>query len=76
MTTVNSEESVRVEELEGGAIWRLYLDAPKANILDSVMIRGVTEVFRRAPQARGLKVICIEGAGGRSTGSGSLSTRR
>jgi len=63
MTTVNSDERVRVEEIEGGAIWRLYLDAPKANILDSVMIRGVTNVFRRVPQARGLKAICIEGAG-------------
>ncbi|MHC4513861.1 MAG: enoyl-CoA hydratase-related protein [Planctomycetota bacterium] len=63
MTTVHPKESVRVEELEGGAIWRLYLDAPKANILDGAMVRGLTSVFHRAADAQGLKVICVEGAG-------------
>jgi len=60
---VSSDAKVRVEELDGGSIWRLTLDAEKANILDRVMIQGLTRVFRRAPEARALKAVCIEGAG-------------
>lgn len=56
-------KKVGTEELENGAIWRLRLDAPKANVLDTAMIRGLTQAFRNAPAARGLKAILIEGAG-------------
>jgi cyclohexa-1,5-dienecarbonyl-CoA hydratase len=76
MTTLDSGEKVRVEELEGGAIWRLFLDAPKANILDSAMVNSLARVFRRTPAARGLKAICIEGVGKHFSFGASIEEHR
>lgn len=63
MKEVAAGESVRVEPLEGGAIWRVVLAAPKANVLDETMIRRLTEVFGEAGRAKGLKCLLIEGEG-------------
>ncbi len=58
-----SEAPVRVEELEGGAFWRVLLARPKANVIDSAMSAALTEVFERARADRGLKAVCLEGEG-------------
>jgi len=54
---------VRLEELEDGALWRAWLSAPKANILDAAMIRALTSVFERAAGSKTLKAVVIEGEG-------------
>ncbi len=54
---------VRVEVLEGGAVWRLFLSRPKANILDRAMVDALTAQFVRAQGDAGVKAILLEGEG-------------
>jgi cyclohexa-1,5-dienecarbonyl-CoA hydratase len=64
MTADTSELGpVALERLDGGAIWRAGLAAPKANILDARMVAGLTRVAERAREERGLKAVVIEGDG-------------
>lgn len=63
MKEIATGPSVRVEPLEEGAIWRVLLAAPKANILDHAMIEDLTRVFGEARTAAGLKCLVIEGEG-------------
>lgn len=63
MKEIAAGERVRVEPLEGEAVWRVVLAAPKANVLDHAMIEGLTHVFQEARTARGLKCLLIEGEG-------------
>lgn len=55
--------SIRVDPLEEGAIWGVRLAGGKGNIIDSVMVEGLTEVFHRAAETRDLKAILLEGEG-------------
>jgi cyclohexa-1,5-dienecarbonyl-CoA hydratase len=54
---------VRVEALEYGAIWRVALATPKANILDGEKMEAIAAAFERAREERGLKAVLIEGEG-------------
>lgn len=54
---------VRIEHLDGGQIWHVHLDAPKANVLDRAMIASLSAVFETAATAAELKAVIIEGAG-------------
>jgi cyclohexa-1,5-dienecarbonyl-CoA hydratase len=54
---------VTLEELDGGALWRVQLNAPKGNVLDGQMMEQLTEIFVRARGAADLRAVCIEGAG-------------
>jgi cyclohexa-1,5-dienecarbonyl-CoA hydratase len=54
---------VRVETLDDGAIWRVLLATPKANIVDKEKVEILTSIFDQAGQAAGLKAIVIEGEG-------------
>jgi cyclohexa-1,5-dienecarbonyl-CoA hydratase len=54
---------IRVEPLDGGAIRRVVLATPKANILDAAKLAALTEAFEEARADRGLKAILIEGEG-------------
>ena len=54
---------VRVELLDDGAIWRVLLATPKANIVDMEKVEILTAIFERAGQAADLKAIVIEGEG-------------
>lgn len=54
---------VQRETLEGGALWRLRLATPKANVLDAAKIAALSEAFRAAREAPGLKCLWLEGAG-------------
>jgi cyclohexa-1,5-dienecarbonyl-CoA hydratase len=62
MTEMN-EGPVRVEPLASGAIWRVMLATPKANILDAPKIAALTDVFERAADDAGLKAIVLTGEG-------------
>lgn len=56
-------QSVRVEELDDGAVWHVHLDAPKANVLDARMVASLREVFGLAADARDLKAVVLQGSG-------------
>jgi len=55
--------AVRTEVLDDGAIWRVLLATPKANILDMEKSELLCSVFDRAAGEPGLKAIVIEGEG-------------
>lgn len=69
-------EAVRVEMHEDGALWHVFLDAPKANILDSRMVGSLREVFRLAAEANGLKAVCLEGTGSHFSFGASVEEHR
>lgn len=54
---------IRVERLDGGALWRVFLARPKANIVDRAMTAALTALWQEAAAARDLKAICLEGDG-------------
>jgi cyclohexa-1,5-dienecarbonyl-CoA hydratase len=54
---------LRQERTEGGAVLRLLLAAPKANILDAEMIAALTRAFREAGDRPDLKCVIVEGEG-------------
>jgi cyclohexa-1,5-dienecarbonyl-CoA hydratase len=67
MTPVASEPvlegPVRLVSVEDGAVWRLILSTPKANVLDAQKIAALTVAFQHARDNRGVKAIVIEGEG-------------
>lgn len=56
-------EHVRCEASDGGQIWRVVLDAPKANVIDAAMTAELTAVFQEAAAAARLKAVLMEGEG-------------
>ncbi len=55
--------SVRLEPSEGGAVWRLILSTPKANVLDEKKIGALTLALQHARDDQGLKAVVVEGEG-------------
>ena len=60
---MSAPESVRREILEEGQVWRVVLDAPKANIVDAAMTARLGLIFEQAAAASSLKAILLEGEG-------------
>jgi len=54
---------VHVEDIESGALWRVRLNTPKANIVDREKIKTLDEIFRKAAAAPRLKGVLLEGEG-------------
>ena len=54
---------IRLERHAEGAIWRVILDAPKANVIDAAMTAALTRCFEAARYDVGLKAVVLEGAG-------------
>jgi cyclohexa-1,5-dienecarbonyl-CoA hydratase len=63
MHPTSANEPVTTESIDGGAILRVYLATPKANILDERKVGMLTSIFERAAGTAGLKAVLIEGAG-------------
>lgn len=57
------EGPIRVESLDDGQIWRVQLDAPKANVIDLAMITSLRALFDAAATTSALKAVILEGAG-------------
>jgi cyclohexa-1,5-dienecarbonyl-CoA hydratase len=57
------ENKVRLELTHGAQIARVILAAPKANILDQVMMRGLLETLDHLSRHAGLKAIVLSGEG-------------
>jgi len=58
-----SEGPVRLEALEQGALWRVVLATPKANIVDMEKTAILRAIYERAADHRDLKAIVLEGQG-------------
>ena len=56
-------ESVRVEALDAGALWRVVLDRPKGNVLDREMVAGLAAAGARARDDASLKALLFVGEG-------------
>ncbi len=54
-------EPIRVESRDDGQIWRVWLNAPKANVIDKAMVESLDRTFKGA--GSGLKAIIIQGEG-------------
>lgn len=63
MSMNEAKDSVRVEHLEGGALWRVTLATPKANILDMEKTARLSAIFEAAQRDVGLKALILEGEG-------------
>jgi cyclohexa-1,5-dienecarbonyl-CoA hydratase len=57
------EGPVRLEALEGGAVWRAVLATPKANILDMEKCEILAEIFADAARTSSLKAVILEADG-------------
>ena len=55
---------VQVTSIDDGAFWRVTFGASKGNIIDRPMMAALQRVFVDAHESRGLKAICLQGAGG------------
>lgn len=58
-----TEGPVKVELLDGGAIWHVRLATPKANVLDREKVTFLANLYSTAANSPGLKAIVIEGEG-------------
>jgi len=70
------ESGVRVEELGSGALLRLTLDRPPANILDSAMTLELTRVFASLEERPETRAVLITGAGGHFSYGASVEEHR
>ena len=59
----SSTGPVRIERLDGGELWRVFLARPKGNVLDEEMIDALSAVFDEAQGATDLKAICLSADG-------------
>lgn len=59
---MSADPKVTVALLEEGQLLRLTLNAPKGNVLDTEMIRGLTDALERH-EGPGVKAVLFEGAG-------------
>jgi cyclohexa-1,5-dienecarbonyl-CoA hydratase len=54
---------VRVESLDDGAILRVTLDTPRANVIDRAKTEALTRIFREAGGDARVKAVVLEGEG-------------
>lgn len=54
---------VRVEPVDDGKLWLVWLAAPKGNVLDTEMIEGLGRVFEAARGASDLRALIVQGEG-------------
>ena len=58
-----SSKKLKLERVEGDALWRISLNSPKGNVLDAEMTAELTEVFHAAAAEPRLKAILLAGEG-------------
>ena len=64
MTQANATSPVRVELLDGGALWRVVLGGAKGNVIDRALVDALTRVAIEARTSPDLRAIVLEGDGG------------
>ena len=56
-------QPIRLQRLEAGALWDVEFGGSKGNILDSELIRALTELFDDASKTREVRAVCLRGRG-------------
>ncbi len=56
-------EKVACEKLFDNQVWKIILNDPKGNVVDSIMLKGFQEVFDEIAQEKHCKAIIFQGAG-------------
>lgn len=56
-------EVVRLERLERGALWRVALATPRANLLDAPKLAALAEIFENARDEASLRAIVLDADG-------------
>ena len=69
-------KKIRLASLEDEALWRVALDAPKGNVLDSEMTSELTEVFRAAQAEPRLKAVILTAEGDHFSFGASVAEHR
>lgn len=76
MSTTFPDSGIRVEALDDGAVWHVFLDAPKANVLDATMVASLRALFGLAAESADLKAIVLEGTGSHFSFGASVEEHR
>jgi len=76
MSADTDPDPVRREVLHDGAVWRLVLDRPKANILDAAMVDALAAAFRDAADSSEVKAVVLEGEGAHFSFGASVEEHR
>jgi len=63
MSGTAAARKLRIEELEGGALLSVRLDAPKGNVLDARMVGELNGLFAGAARAPALKAVLLGAEG-------------
>jgi cyclohexa-1,5-dienecarbonyl-CoA hydratase len=71
-----SGDPVRRDDLAGGAIWRLTLNRPKANVIDAAMTAALSAAFAAAARTSGLKAIVLAAEGPHFSFGASVAEHR
>jgi cyclohexa-1,5-dienecarbonyl-CoA hydratase len=58
-----SNDTVSVERLEAGAVWRVTLGGSKGNVIDSALTQALAAVFQEAGRDPAVKAVLLEGEG-------------
>lgn len=64
MTEARAADPVRVEHLDGGALWRVVLGGSKGNVIDRALVDALTRVAIEARTSTDLRAIVLEGDAG------------
>ncbi len=64
MTEERAVGPLKVELLDGGAVWRVVLGGGKGNVIDRVLVDALTKVATAAGAAPDLRAVILEGDGG------------
>ncbi len=64
MTEARAVGPLRVDLLDGGAIWRVVLGGAKGNVIDRALVDALTKVATAAGAAGDLRAVVVEGEGG------------
>jgi cyclohexa-1,5-dienecarbonyl-CoA hydratase len=63
VTEARQGDAVRLEEIDGGAIWHVRLATPKGNVLDAAKVEMLGGIVDRAREARHLKALLLDSEG-------------
>ncbi|HMK36898.1 MAG TPA: enoyl-CoA hydratase-related protein, partial [Desulfomonilaceae bacterium] len=54
---------IKCEKLHGGAVFKIVLAAPKANILEAAMLKEISAALDDLEREKGTKLLIFEGEG-------------
>lgn len=75
-TPIVPAEKLRSLRIQGDALWRVSLAAPKGNVLDSVMTAELREVFRAAADQPELRAVLLTAEGPHFSFGASVAEHR